>query len=99
MHVFCISDFFLIFGVELLSHFEGTVAYFLEFLEFKVDVFLDFVSLGKEHFPFFDIIDRFIVMRDQVSFNQGAISHIELLSCTLGALVDVPVCKRWILTT
>ena len=99
MFKFSLSYLFFIIFIKIFPHFNSSGANFLELFKFQVYISLYFISLSQEHFPLFDVVDCFIVVCDQISFNERTISHIEFFSGTFCVFVYIPICQRWIFST
>ena len=56
------------------------LGYLTKLFELGVYYLVDFSTLGEEHRPFGNVVDGLIVMGDQVSLNQGTVSHEQALS-------------------
>ena len=78
----------LVFLICLLHALVRKISDLLKFFEFLIHINVCVRSLGQQHFPFGHIVDGFIVMSDQISFNKGAVSHEQNFTATFGAFSD-----------
>ena len=86
----------LVFLRPLLSLSVRLLSYLTELFELCVYYLVNFCTLSQEHRPFGHVVDGFIVVGDQVSLNQGTVSHEQALSSWLGGLTDLTISQRCI---
>jgi hypothetical protein len=81
----------LIFEVVLQGN--GGTSHLLELLEFQVDVLLNLVPLDQFHLALSDVVDGLIIVVHQVSIDEWAVAHVDLLVDRFGALAEDGVCQ------
>ena len=68
-----------------------------ELLKLFIHVLLDLISLGEKHLPFSDVVDGFVVVGDEVAFNERTVAHEKSFSTALCVFADIIIGKTSLL--